>query len=154
MIKIGDKVRCVKDVYVREKICIVEKGAKGIVINAFEGDDNIYFSVEWYDGNYKRYAKRKEMWNVREDYIEVIDNFKGKNIEIDDDGTLYWNEGNGDEIIGNVKYLDRDVLIDVVKTLVDERDDYKVENYMLEDDIHILKDEIEDLRDELGLYID
>ncbi len=147
MIKISDKVRCVKDVCTCKKICIVEKGATGIVINVFEDEDNVHFYVEWYDGNYKRFDKRKEGWNVREEYIEVIDNFKGKNIEIDDDGILYWNEGNGDEIIGNIKYLDRDVLIDVFKTLVDERDNLEVDTGVLRDKVEELTEEIEFLRE-------
>ncbi len=140
MIKIGDKVRCVKDVMLERE------GAIGIVREEIIRDR--LFGIEWVSGEYKFDVTGVAKWCVELEEIELIEDFEDKSIQVDDDGVLFWNDGNGDEIIGNVKYLDRDVLIDVFNTLVDERDDYKVENYMLKDDIDILKEQIELMRGE------
>ncbi len=144
MIKIGDKVRCVKDVMLDDEV-IVRDGAIGIVREEIVRDK--VFGVEWVSGEYKFDVTGIAKWGVELDEIELIEEFEGKSIQIDDDGVLFWNDGDGDEIIGNVKYLDRDVLIDVFKTLVDERDNLEVDTGVLRDKVEELTEEIEFLRE-------
>lgn len=145
MIKIGDKVRCVKDVMLDDEV-IVRDGAIGIVREEITKDR--IFGIEWVSGEYKFDVTGVAKWGAELEEVELVEDFQGKSIEIDDDGILFWNDGDGDEIIGNVKYIDRDVLIDVIKTIVYEREDYEVENDMLRDDIDILKEQIELMRGE------
>ncbi len=139
MIKIGDKVRCVKDVMLDGDV-LVKEGAIGIVRDEIVKDK--MFGVEWISGEYRFDVTGVAKWGVELDEIELIEDFKGKSIEIDEDGVLFWNDGNGDEIIGNVRYIDRDVLIDVIKTIVDERDDLEMKNEDLKDEINDLNIEI------------
>ncbi len=136
MIKIGDKVRCVKEITLKEDV-LVKEGAIGIVVEQCENT----FSVKWIKGEYR--PSKLEIWAADEEDIELINGFKDKSIQIDDDGILFWNEGNGDEIIGNVKYLDRDVLIDVIKTITEERDNLEMDNEDFREEIECLRDELD-----------
>lgn len=149
MIKIGDKVRCIKDIILGGEV-IVKAGTIGIIEK--EIIKGTLYAVEWEKDEFKLSKKGDsaiwcaDLYEIEPiDKIELVEYFESKSIQIDDDGVLFWNDGNGDEIIGNVKYLDRDVLIDVFKTLVGERDDYEAEN-------DILKNKIEDLTGKI--YID
>lgn len=145
MIKIGDKVRCTKDVMLDEDV-LVREGSIGIVREEIIKDKML--GIEWISGEYRFDVTGVAKWGVELDEIELIEEFEGKSIEIDDDGVLFWNDGNGDEIIGNVKYLDRDVLIDVFKTLVDERDRLIAETEEQWEGIEELQEQIELIRGE------